>query len=144
MKKIHFNKKQLLAHLKQEVYCRIMPSPVSGVGIFAIKDIPANIDPFLEEGEDKNWIPFEEKELSEIHPDVFKMIKDLLVFAEGFWWIPEQGMHTLSITQFLNHSDNPNIETDKDAEIFLTKKEIKAGEELTIDYRIFDEAENRF
>ena len=144
MKKIHFNKKQLLAHLKNDVYCRVMPSPIAGVGVFAVKDIPTKTDPFREGNEDKSWIPFTKNEFSEIHPGVLQSIRDLFVFSDGCYWVPDQGMYTISIAQFLNHSKNPNVEIDKDAEFFLTKKKIKTGEELTIDYRIFDEAENRF
>jgi len=132
------NKNRLLLHLKKEVYCRLMPSPISGVGVFAIRDIPADADPFPED-EDKEWIPFKKEELKEIHPSVAQAIKDLCVFSEGVYWVPKIGLHTLDIAQFLNHSDAPNLVSDKFGEIFVTSRIIKTGEELTIDYRIFDE-----
>lgn len=138
-------KKELLKHLKREVYCRVAPSkiPGAGVGVFAIRDIPGGADPFQEEG-DKSWIPISEKELAKICPSVLRLVKNLFILADGFYWISEQGLNTLSITQFLNHSKTPNLNVDKDAEIFTTKRDIKEGEELTIDYAIFDEANRDF
>jgi len=32
----------------EKVYCRLAPSSVHGVGIFAIKDIPKGINPFAD------------------------------------------------------------------------------------------------
>lgn len=138
-------KKELLKHLKNEVYCRLAPSkiPGAGAGVIAIRDIPKGIDPFQEEG-DKSWISVSKKELAKIHPNVSRLVKILFVYADGFYWVSEQGLNTLSITQFLNHSKTPNLNVDKDAEIFTTKRDIKEGEELTIDYAIFDQADRDF
>jgi len=131
-------KERLLLHLRNEVYCRIMPSRISGVGVFAIRDIPANIDP-LPEDEDKEWFPFKSEEFEGMHPSIVQTIKDLCVFSEGVYWVPKLGLHTLDIAQFLNHSETPNLTSDKDGEIFVTNRPIKAGEEITVDYRTFDE-----
>ncbi len=131
-------KEQIIAHLKNDVYCRLKPSKISGVGVFAIRDIPAGIDPFKEE-KDITYIPVSEEELAEIHPNALRLVKDLFVFSEGVYWIPEQGVQTLTITHFLNHSENPNLITDKDGAIITTKRKINEGEELTLDYRSFDE-----
>lgn len=132
------NKKQILDQIKNDVYCRLKPSSISGIGVFAIRDIPAGIDPF-QEPEDIKWIPFSRKELTKIHPNVLRLIKNLFVFRDEAYWIPELGMHTLCIVQFLNHSENPNLTIDKEGEEIETKRKIKKGEELTIDYRIFDD-----
>lgn len=132
------DKERLLLHLQREVYCRLMPSPISGIGVFATRDIPAGIDPFPED-EDKEWIPFKREELEKIHSSVTQTIEDLCVFSEGVYWVPKIGLHTLDIAQFLNHSETPNLVSDKHGEIFVTGRIIKANEELTVDYRIFDE-----
>ena len=38
--------KKLLNNLKNDIYCRIKPSKKPGVGLFAIRDIPENTNPF--------------------------------------------------------------------------------------------------
>ena len=35
----------MLKHLRENVYCRLAPSTVHGVGVFAVRDIPAGVDP---------------------------------------------------------------------------------------------------
>lgn len=40
------SKKVLLKNLQNDIYCRIKPSKKHGVGVFAIKDIPKNTNPF--------------------------------------------------------------------------------------------------
>ena len=132
------NREQIIAQIKNDVYCRLRQSGISGVGVFAIRDIPAGIDPFREP-EDIKWVSFSKKELEKTHPDVLRLIKDLFVFDKGAYWIPEQGLQTLCIVQFLNHSENPNLTIDRKGEIIKTKRKIKKGEELTVNYRAFDE-----
>ncbi|MDP2934309.1 MAG: SET domain-containing protein-lysine N-methyltransferase [bacterium] len=142
-KQILDQKKQLLRQMRKHVYCGLMPSKISGVGVFTIRDIPAGIDPF-QEPEDIKWIPFSKKELTKIHPNVLQMIRELYVFSDGAYWIPVQCIQTFCIVQFLNHSKNPNLTIDKDGEIIVTKRKIKEGEELTVNYRSYDdEAEEK-
>ena len=33
-------REHMLNHLRQNIYCRLKPSPVHGIGVFAIRDIP--------------------------------------------------------------------------------------------------------
>jgi len=42
---IRLTKEQIIENLKRDVCTRIMPSPIGGVGVFAIRDIPAGINP---------------------------------------------------------------------------------------------------
>ena len=36
----------LLRNLFEQTYCRLRPSPIHGVGVFAIRAIPTGVDPF--------------------------------------------------------------------------------------------------
>ena len=54
---------------------------------------------------------------------------------EGLLLFPHE-LEVMHITQFLNSSEDPNLDflVKKDGE-FITNREIKAGEELTVDYK---------
>ena len=39
-------KNKILNILKDNTYCRLQPSPIHGIGVFAIKDIPDGVNPF--------------------------------------------------------------------------------------------------
>ncbi len=39
-------KEELIKHLKNDVYCRLGVSKISGIGVIAIKDIPKGTNPF--------------------------------------------------------------------------------------------------
>ena len=41
-------KQTILEHLKNNIYCRLKPSKIHGVGVFAIRNIPKNTNPFKE------------------------------------------------------------------------------------------------
>ena len=132
------NKKQLLKNLKNETYCRLKQSPIQGVGVFAIRDIPKGIDPFKGCSKER-WYGFAEKELKNIHPEVKKMIHDLCASQKQKIWIPDFGLNSIGISYFVNSSEKPNLKALKDGEKFITIREIKTGEELTVDYSTYDE-----
>jgi SET domain-containing protein len=135
------NKQELLKNLKENIYCRIGISKVHGVGVIAIKDIPKGINPYQGIREEK-YIEFTEKEIELLDTEVRKMIKDFFVIADGKTLIPEDGLNSINISFFQNHSPNPNV-TTLDGETFITLKEIKKGEELTYDYTTSYGEENR-
>ena len=41
-------KETLILRRLERVYCKLAPSPIHGVGIFAIKDIPKGTNPFVD------------------------------------------------------------------------------------------------
>ncbi len=134
------NKSELIKHLHQEVYCRLSTSTTAGVGVFAVRDIPANTDPFQGcfQGD---YHPFSDEELSEFTTGVQKMVRDYCVNIEGLWYIPENGLNSLDLSFFINHSSTPNVGT-KDGEVFVTLTEIKSGQELFVDYDTYSEGLN--
>jgi len=136
------NKEKLLKHLENDIFCRVMPSKIAGVGVFAIKPIPVGANPFRER--ETEYMPINEEEMSNIDPRVKNYIKKLFVFSDKHYWLPEQGIQTFCITHFLNHSKNPNLTTSKDADEFFATRDIREGEELTVDYDIFDELKEDF
>lgn len=131
-------KKQHILNLLQKTYCRLQPSSIQGVGVFAIRDIPKNTNPF--EGV---TIPdselFSQSELAELPEEVKTMVNDFFVAdEEGRIDIPDYGLNGIDISFFINHSKTPNLITHDESVTFVTSRDIKKGEELTADYSTYD------
>src|SRR3989344_4289152 len=130
-------KKKLLESLKK-TYCRLKPSRIEGVGVFAIRDIPQNINPFLKE-EKPSWIKLREEELKQLPKEVLEMIDSFFVIEKSKEVeIPQNGLNGMDVSFFLNHSRNRNMKTDDSGYNFLTLRKIKKGEELTVNYGTYD------
>ena len=72
------------------------------------------------------------------------MIDDFFVIEkDGTVYIPETGLNGLDVSYFLNNSKKPNLrivgDGKEDALNFLTNRQIKKGEELTVEYSTYDE-----
>lgn len=133
-------KKQHILRLLENTYCRLRPSGIQGVGVFAIRDIPKDTNPF-------QGIPlvdsclFDKGELSHLPREVLEMVSDFFVTDEhGQIDIPEYGLNGIDVSFFINHSKTPNLITYDESETFVTAHEIKKGEELTADYSTYDSA----
>lgn len=139
-----FTKRELLRDLAENVFCRLAPSPIHGIGVFAIRDIPPETDPFvgLCMPSDKwVWLKVPEKEVMfnpQIPDSVKKLVYDLYIVREGYVFFPQHGLNEVSVGYFPNHSDNPNLR-EEDEGTFITIRHIHCGEELTVDYRTFTE-----
>lgn len=135
------SKKNILKNLKN-TYCRLKPSKISGVGVFAVRDIPENIDPFASTINQK-WSKFKMAELKNLDREILKMIDDFFVIEKDKTvYIPELGLNGMDVSFFPNHSANPNLKAIYDKNeitVFITKRKIKKGEELTADYAVYDD-----
>lgn len=135
-------RKAILNQLERDIYCELKPSKVEGVGVFAIREIPRGTNPFKEK--DTKYIPIKEQQLEKLNISVMEHIKKLFVHSDGRYWFPKQGIQTLCITHYLNHSNNPNLTTTENADYFLAIRDIKKGEELTVNYNLFDDLKEDF
>lgn len=122
----------------ENTYCRLRPSSLHGIGIFAIRDIPENADPFKGIREQK-WVEFNIFELKYLGKEILKMIDDFYVIGkDGKVLINEDGLNGMDISFFLNNSKSPNIKTIDGDYTFITLRKIKKGEELTVAYYTYD------
>ncbi|MFA6064327.1 MAG: SET domain-containing protein [archaeon] len=134
---MNHEKEKVIQKIKN-TYCRIMPSKLHGVGVFAIRDIPKDINPFGIETKQK-WVRVHLKDLGEIHPNLNEMIEAFYVIKkDGSVWINSGGLGSIGISFYMNTSKNPNMKTIDEGFTFITSKEIKCGEELLADYGEFD------
>ncbi|MGZ5189613.1 MAG: SET domain-containing protein-lysine N-methyltransferase [Flavisolibacter sp.] len=125
-------KEELLLELK-DVYLQLRPSSVHGIGVFAIRDIPKGCrDMFSKDQGEWLKIPLTEVE---IMPDYLKkLIENYFLFDDQYYYVEKSGFKKPDLSFFLNHSDHPNIISIKEGECFETITNIKAGEELFINY----------
>jgi len=132
------NKKDEIIKKLNNTFCRLQPSAISGVGVFAIRDIQKNINPF-KGVRNHRWHKFDISELKELDKAVLKMAEDFYVADENKTiWIPECALNGMDISFFLNNSKSPNLKTIDGGLTFITLREIKKGEELTISYNTYD------
>jgi len=131
------NKKKRLIKSFDNVYCRLKPSKY-GIGVFAIRDIPKGVNPFVG-CFDGDYIAIDPKEIEDQPEPIKKMIKDFCPLQEGKYWVIEKGLNAMDISFFLNHSKKPNMIAIDKGEKFVAKRDIKAGEELTVDYDTYDD-----
>ena len=112
------------------------------MGVVAIKDIPKNTNPFkLANSCKKKYIDINKNELTNLDKEILKMLDDFFGSkTDDFYTIPQEGLNSIDISYFMNHSTRPNIdifEKKNDLVYFKSNKIIKKGTELTINYDIF-------
>lgn len=135
-------KKETLNNLKN-TYCRLKPSKIEGVGVFAIRDIPKGKNPFSDI-KNSRYQKFNMQELKKLDKEILKMIDDFFVIEDDNTVnITENALNGMNISFFLNHSSAPNLKIyddgKNDSYCFKTIHKIKKGEELTIAYQDYDE-----
>lgn len=112
-------------------------STISGIGLFATQDIPKGTQIWkFQPGFDQKIGKNEVDKLSDAAKEQF------LKYA---YLNPKTGYYILCFddARFFNHDDAPNcieIASEEDEEgINIAERDIKKGEELTCDYREFDQ-----
>ena len=126
-------KEQLLQQLSQNTYIMIKPSPVHGIGVFAIRDISIGKRGLFSAGIGE-WIPISKKEIAQLPKHSIELVENYCLYDENNYFVPDYGFKVIDLVNFLNHSETPNIISINDGEDFETIVDIKAGEELLIDY----------
>lgn len=118
-------------YLNNTVWAALSASPVSGVGVFAIRDIPSGTiitDHTINNLDTLFTYQFTEAELLRLHPAIRGLVLDRTSFTttSGFCFVsPNQDA---VLRSFMNHSEVPNTNG------VSTLRDIKCGEELTEHY----------
>jgi len=123
-------KEKLILRRLDKVFCRLAPSPIHGVGIFAIKQIPLGINPFqdsfmAQEAIIVNKSKIKDQEILKMLHDYHPTSNDKLQIVSNF---PNQPIWT----DYINYSSSPNIELMTNGE-WKTLQQIEIGEELVED-----------
>jgi SET domain-containing protein len=127
------NKEALLKELATSTYVMIKPSPLHGIGVFAIKDIPKGTKNIFSKGVG-DWIKVSKEEVEALPQHSKDLIENHCLFDENFYFIPDYGFKLVDLVIYLNHSETPNVISLNDGEEFEAIRDIANGEELLVDY----------
>jgi SET domain-containing protein len=142
---VYMYKSKLIKHLENDIYCRIGVSKISGVGVIAIKNIPKGINPFKTLSTEKEKIiELNTNDIKKVDNQVKKILNDFFGSdKKNRYDILASGPNNINISFYMNHSDKPNIDIvpskKDDYLVFISNRNIKKGEELTINYNVYDE-----
>lgn len=126
-------KEELLAELAQETYVALKPSPLHGIGVFAIRDIPKGCRNLFSKNLG-NWIRLPISDVENLPPHARSLVETYCLFDEDDYFVPDYGFKVMDIVNYLNHSGMPNIVSVNDGEFFEALADIPAGTELLINY----------
>lgn len=129
------SKATLLAELSNNTYVMLQPSPIAGIGVFSIQDIPKGCrDMFSKPDVNDKWITVSKKEVEALPAHAQFIVGNYCLYDDENYFIPDDGFKKIDVSLFLNHADTPNIISINDGDYFETIRDIKAGEELLLDY----------
>lgn len=132
------DRKTIARHLQQEVHCRIGVSQLHGVGVIAVCRIPKGRR-VLRSTLSTRDIRVPRSALEGLPAATRRLIEAFCEHDRRSFWLPRAGLNALSLYQYLNHSNDPNVRLVKPGH-YTTIRAIRAGEELTLDYdRTFGE-----
>ena len=126
-------KEALLHDLQKDTYVMIKPSPLHGIGVFAIRDILKGTKNLFSQGVGE-WIKLTIAEVEALPIHSKNLVENHCLFDEENYYVPDYGFKLVDLVIYLNHSDTPNLVSINDGDFFEAIVDIKAGEELLIDY----------
>ena len=131
-------RKHLLHRVLRDCFCRLQPSKIHGIGVFAIRDIPKGRNPFktIPKYANFGYVRIAADDFDALPPNLAEFIRTLFLPTAGVMHIPTYGLNVVRLNSYLNHSVDPNMRT-RDGYDFVAVKKIMVGEELTVDYRTY-------
>ena len=125
--------KRLLHELRTNTLVMVQPSPVSGIGVFAITGIKKGQRNIFSKDK-SDWKKISKKKVKKLPAHSRNLVENFCLYDEKYFFVPEYGFKMIDLVIFLNHSDEPNIISINDGENFEALRDIASGEELFIDY----------
>ena len=126
---------ELLGELAGNTYVMLKPSPIEGIGVFAIRDIPKGCrHMFSKPDANDEWITVPKTEVEALPAHAQFIVGNYCLYDDDNYFIPGHGFKKIDLSLFLNHADIPNVISIDDGDYFEALRDIKAGEELLVDY----------
>ena len=126
------NKKRIILSTKEECYVKLKPSKVcDGIGVFALRTIPAGTVLFTDIVPDIEFIGWDE--LVDIEESVLKYLNSICnITPTGL--LLSRTVNNINVSYYVNHSTKPNVFHDKKFDRFSTLVDIEEGEEILCKY----------
>lgn len=130
------NKADLLRELNNHTYVMLQPSPISGVGVFALQNIPVGCrEIFSKPNINDEWITLSKNEVDKLPSHAKFLVGNYCLYDDDEnYFLPAEGFKKIDLSLFINHSITPNIISINDGDYFEVIKNIEIGEELVLDY----------
>lgn len=122
------------------VYVRLGPSPIHGIGVFAIRPIPAGTNIFANDKVALAWVERARLESAALRPAERRLYEDFGIARGPLIGCPVN-FHNLTPGWYCNEprpGEAANVTVDADLN-FHARTDIAEGEELTIRYAEFSE-----
>lgn len=136
------NSSRFIRDLDAQTLVRIAPSPVAGVGVFAIQKIERGADPFPGIATACPMEFVSEEGIDSLSPEVARMVRDFCLprvhrDQKGRWVY--KSFSSMDVSFYMNHSSEaPNVRMVSDPRsdlcVFRASRAIAPGEELFFDY----------
>jgi uncharacterized protein len=123
------------------VYVRLGISPRHGIGVFAIRKIPAGTNLFANDRVELVWVDRSIVDSAELTPAERRLYEDFGITRGDRIGCPVN-FHNLTPGWYLNEpapGEEPNVRVDAELN-FFARRDIAEGEELTVRYAEFSEA----
>ena|ERR1700733_11716928 len=125
------------------VYTRLKPSDIHGVGVFAVRPIPKGVPIFR--GDDAPIVWVKKSELKGLRGEERRLYDDFCIIKDkGQTYGCPVDFNNLTVAWFLNEpkvGQYPNVACREDYTFYALRK-IAVGEELTVNYNTFSERPN--
>lgn len=130
---LQMKKNRLLHDLTHNTMLVLKPSPVEGIGVFALTGI-AKGQRNIFSSDTSEWIKVSRAEVEQLPQHSRALVENFCLYDQDNYFVPEYGFKMIDLVIYLNHSDDPNIISINEGENFETLRDIAAGEELFVDY----------
>jgi len=125
-------KQQIIHSIIENCNVRLKPSKVcAGVGVFTIIPIKKNTIVFSDVSKDDIYINWEEIQI--VDDNVKEYLKIICNSDDNGIYL-SRTVNNINLSYFVNHSNDPNIMHDEEADVFITLRDINVDEELVCVY----------
>lgn len=116
-------------------WTELRPSAIHGVGVFARIDIPEDTELWPDDTVNIRYLS--QDYVARLDEPTRKLYHDFAVLEDGEWACPSS-FNDMTMAWYLNHSTTPNC-IPLNGLGFWTARDIKQGEELTVDYTSYSD-----
>lgn len=126
-------KEKLLDELANRTWVGLKPSPLHGIGVFALRDIPKGCRSMFSD-DPEEWVMLTFDEVEALPEYSRTLVETHCLYDEDHYYVPAYGFKKPDMSFYLNHSSTPNIVSVNDGQYFEATQDIPAGEELLVNY----------